>query len=156
MAMLGLFCDPATMVRLPNMICSMMTRDSIKQAFGLGITALQILKFLKMHAHPRILADPSEPVLPDNVEDQICLWDRERKRVKSSLCFKIQCIGQQQYLSIVTYTHLIAAHLYSSEERHLVFVKFENADTVVQYKARLEKRQAGTATAAGARQSGYE
>ncbi len=52
-SMLGLFCDVSTFRRLPNVIMYRITRDSVKGAFKLGIEARQILRFLKMHAHPR-------------------------------------------------------------------------------------------------------
>jgi transcription initiation factor TFIIH subunit 4 len=154
MSMLGLFCSIETMTRLPNMIIATMTRESIKGAFAKGISAKQIIKFLKMHAHPQVLADPNEPIVPDNVENQIYLWDRERKRVKSDLCFKIQCIGGDMYKAIVSYSKRIGALLYSSEETHLVFVKYEKASFVTQYKRKLEQ-QAMPGVSVGDRQSSY-
>ncbi|GMI37484.1 hypothetical protein TeGR_g5840, partial [Tetraparma gracilis] len=77
-AMLGLFCDAESMVRMPNMLVCMMSRDSVKHAIEVyGISAKQITTFLKQHAHPSVLADPTEPVVPRNVEDQIFLWEKE-------------------------------------------------------------------------------
>jgi len=154
MAMLGLFCDGETMVRLPNMIVAMMTRDSVKNAFALGITATQILKFLKMHAHPSVLTDPSEPILPSNVEDQVWLWDRERKRIKSDLCFKLQCIGTAQYEQVLAYSRKLGGLLFKLEERQLVFVKFAAAEKIVQFRAKLEQ-QAAQQGKAVQRQSSY-
>jgi len=81
-SMLGLFCDVQTFRSLPNIVFYHITRDSVKGAFKLSIMAKQILRFLKMHAHPR-LRSSDHPLVPTNVQDQIWLWNRERKRVQS-------------------------------------------------------------------------
>lgn len=54
------------------------TRDSAKAAFRLGITAQQITGFLITHAHP--LPAHTSPVIPENVSDQLRLWQAEKKR----------------------------------------------------------------------------
>lgn len=79
--MLSLFCDVDTIRRLPNVVFMSITRDSVKAAFNLGITAQQILRFLEKHAHPQLRQGnggvggaSSDSPLPGNVVDQICLW----------------------------------------------------------------------------------
>ena len=81
---------------------ALITRDSIRQALRGGITAAQIARFLKMHAHPQqqqkaakktaalaatrnshsSAAAPvrEEHVVPPTVIDQIYLWENERNR----------------------------------------------------------------------------
>ncbi|KAG8259755.1 General transcription factor IIH subunit 4 [Homalodisca vitripennis] len=44
-----------------------------------GITAQQMVGFLRLHAHPRMLA-AGPPTLPPTVVDQIQLWENERDR----------------------------------------------------------------------------
>jgi transcription initiation factor TFIIH subunit 4 len=80
---LCLFCDISSFRRLPNVIFFFITRDSIKAALRLGVTASQILRFLHVHAHPMLRNSNSGdvPLVPANVRDQILLWDRERRRV---------------------------------------------------------------------------
>ncbi|KAL7544561.1 hypothetical protein ACHAWF_007936, partial [Thalassiosira exigua] len=77
---LGLFCDVRSYRRLPNVIFFHITRDSVRGAFRLGVTADQILRFLSVHAHPMLRASGA-PLVPGNVRDQILLWDQERRRV---------------------------------------------------------------------------
>lgn len=54
------------------------TRDSIRQALKSGITAEQIVSFLRQHAHPERYKTP--PILPPTIADQIKLWSLERDR----------------------------------------------------------------------------
>jgi transcription initiation factor TFIIH subunit 4 len=76
-ALLGLFCE--LMYRFPNLAVGILTRDSVRQALKSGITAEQIVGFLRLHAHPRMLA-LGPPVLPPTIVDQIKLWENERNR----------------------------------------------------------------------------
>ena len=78
--MLSLFCDSDTMQILPNLVLCQLTRDSVKAAFAQGIKARQILRFLKMHAHPRVLE--ADDIVPPNVEDQIWLWEKEVRKMR--------------------------------------------------------------------------
>jgi len=66
--------------QLPNLIVGAITKESIYGAFENGITAEQIISFLKQNAHPRV-ADKI-PAVPENVTDQIRLWETDRNRVE--------------------------------------------------------------------------
>ncbi|CEM24440.1 unnamed protein product [Vitrella brassicaformis CCMP3155] len=82
-SLLGAFCRLDC--QLKNCLIGALTRDSCGQAFRSGITAQQILRYLKTHAHPVLHArhqKEGRSILPDNVEIQLRLWERERKRVK--------------------------------------------------------------------------
>nr|CAD7455154.1 unnamed protein product [Timema tahoe] len=76
-ALLGLFCE--LMYRFPNLAVGILTRESVRQALRSGITAEQIVGFLRLHAHPRLLA-AGPPTLPPTIVDQIKLWENERER----------------------------------------------------------------------------
>ncbi|KAK3145786.1 hypothetical protein QOZ80_3BG0257470 [Eleusine coracana subsp. coracana] len=66
--------------QLPNLIAGAITKESIYGAFENGITAEQIISFLQQNAHPRV-AD-KVPTVPENVTDQIRLWETDRNRVE--------------------------------------------------------------------------
>nr|CAD7402489.1 unnamed protein product [Timema cristinae] len=51
-ALLGLFCE--LMYRFPNLAVGILTRESVRQALRSGITAEQIVGFLRLHAHPPV------------------------------------------------------------------------------------------------------
>lgn len=76
-ALIGLFAE--LLYRFPNMVVGTLTRDSICMALRSGITADQIVNFLRLHAHPRLVAK-GPPILPPTITDQINLWEKERDR----------------------------------------------------------------------------
>jgi len=47
---------------LPNLFVGTINRDSATAALGMGITADQMVAFLRQHAHPRVAAKP--PIVP--------------------------------------------------------------------------------------------
>jgi transcription initiation factor TFIIH subunit 4 len=77
-AVLALFTD--LKARFKNMVVGMITRESVREAFGHGITAQQIVAYLTAHAHPMLRKE--NPVLPPSVLDQLRLWELERNRLK--------------------------------------------------------------------------
>ncbi|KAI8463783.1 MAG: transcription factor Tfb2-domain-containing protein [Monoraphidium minutum] len=66
---------------LPNLFVGTLTRDSVQRALGKGMTADDIIGFLQSHAHPQVAA--RMPSVPETVQDQIRLWERETQRVGS-------------------------------------------------------------------------
>jgi transcription initiation factor TFIIH subunit 4 len=77
-AILALFCQ--LQYRFPNMAVGTITRESIHQALINGITADQILSFLRLHAHQQMMAN--NPIIPPTVTDQLRLWEIERNRLQ--------------------------------------------------------------------------
>lgn len=67
-------------LRLPNVVVATLTRRSVLAAMEKGISASDIYHFLAIRVHPMILLNG--PPLPENVADQIYLWEMEKKRVK--------------------------------------------------------------------------
>lgn len=128
-SMLGLFCDVYTIRRLPNVVFMAITRDSVKDAFKLGIQAQQILRFLEKHTHPKLRQGSTSPI-PPNVVDQIYLWDRERHRVEWNEVFMHQCMMNGEFRAVLNYSIEISAHVWSSEGRNQLFLKYEHAERV--------------------------
>lgn len=79
-AMLSLFLE--LRARLPNVIIGVITRESMRRALATGIKGRQVLDFLKWHAHPVVRR--RSPVVPENISDQVLLWERERDRMTRS------------------------------------------------------------------------
>jgi transcription initiation factor TFIIH subunit 4 len=145
-SMLGLFCDVTTFRRLPNVIFYRITRDSVKGAFKLGIEARQILRFLKMHAHPR-LRTGDQPLIPGNVEDQIILWDRERSRVRMNEVYSLQCQNGKEFDAVRQYAQDHDAFGWGSELKLRIMVNYDKGEQIYAFvrrwrSAQMKKREA--------------
>ncbi|TXG47373.1 hypothetical protein EZV62_026667 [Acer yangbiense] len=68
--------------QLPNLIVGAITKESLYNAFDNGITADQIIAFLQQNAHPRVAE--RIPSVPENVCDQIRLWESDLNRVEAT------------------------------------------------------------------------
>ncbi|XP_068123436.1 general transcription factor IIH subunit 4 isoform X1 [Hyperolius riggenbachi] len=79
-ALIALFSE--MLYRFPNLVVAQVTRESVQQAIGNGITADQIIHFLRTRAHTVMLQQT--PVLPPTITDQIRLWELERDRLRFS------------------------------------------------------------------------
>ncbi|KAI8567668.1 hypothetical protein RHMOL_Rhmol02G0139600 [Rhododendron molle] len=74
--------------QLPNLIVAAITKESLYNAFENGIMAeqasidslLYIITFLQQNAHPRVAE--RIPSVPENVTDQIRLWESDMNRVE--------------------------------------------------------------------------
>lgn len=77
-ALLALFSD--MLYRFPNMCVGVITRESVRRALADGITAEQIIHFLKSHAHQEMVKIQKGGVIPGVICDQIRLWEIERDR----------------------------------------------------------------------------
>ena len=82
---------------------AVITRKSIRQALKGGITASQIVRFLKMHAHPKQLKTGGKDVIPPTIIDQIYLWQKERDRWFKYVYFfihkaKLHAAGSNLYI----------------------------------------------------------
>ncbi|XP_064201722.1 general transcription factor IIH subunit 4 [Anguilla rostrata] len=77
-ALVALFSE--MLYRFPNVVVAQVTRESVQQAIANGITAQQIIHFLRTRAHPIMLKQT--PVLPPTITDQIRLWELERDRLQ--------------------------------------------------------------------------
>lgn len=64
------------------MVAGVIRRESIRSALLKGITADQILAYLRAHCHPEMRK--RTPWIPPTVADQIRLWQSERDRIKTS------------------------------------------------------------------------
>ncbi|XP_012928339.1 general transcription factor IIH subunit 4 isoform X2 [Heterocephalus glaber] len=111
-ALIALFSE--MLYRFPNVVVAQVTRESVQQAIGSGITAQQIIHFLRTRAHPVMLKQT--PVLPPTITDQIRLWELERDRLRFT-----EGVLYNQFLSQVDF-ELLLAHA-----RELGVLVFENS-----------------------------
>mmetsp|Transcript_9685 Transcript_9685/g.20623 ORF Transcript_9685/g.20623 Transcript_9685/m.20623 type:complete len:747 (-) Transcript_9685:160-2400(-) len=126
---LGLFCDISSYRRLPNVIFFHLTRDSVRSAFRLGVTAEQILRFLYKNAHP-MLREGDLPLVPTNVSDQILLWDQERTRVVMDEVWAHQCRDAAEFAAVGQYASDADALAWGAAHKNKLYIHFRQAEQI--------------------------
>ncbi|XP_068894283.1 general transcription factor IIH subunit 4 isoform X2 [Tenebrio molitor] len=124
-ALIGLFTE--LMYRFPNLVVGVITRDSIRQALKGGITADQIIGYLKQHAHSQMLQGEAKQPLPPTVVDQIKLWEIERNRLVYS-----EGVLYSQFLSQVDFNIL---REYAQSNGHLIWCNKEKRTLIINKSA---------------------
>jgi transcription initiation factor TFIIH subunit 4 len=120
-AILQLFCRLST--RYPNMIAGKITRESIRRAVAMGITADQIISFLSTHAHPQMKKQNLYLVLPPTVVDQIRLWQIEGERMKATTGFLFKdFVNAAEFDGPCRYAEEIGVLVWKNEPRRMFFV----------------------------------
>ncbi|KAG5176605.1 transcription factor Tfb2-domain-containing protein [Tribonema minus] len=130
-AMLTLFLE--LRARLPNMVIGVITRESVRQALVTGIKASQILNFLKWHAHPNVIN--RRPMIPENIADQIILWERERTRVKydAGTLLDLPFEGVHDFDKVAEYAEELGACLWAAREKRVLIVAAAAVNKVVAF-----------------------
>jgi transcription initiation factor TFIIH subunit 4 len=123
--MIQLFMDIE--LRMPGMTMGRITRGKAMSAFKKNITAVQIIAFLMMYAHPSTLT--SDFPVPANVCDQIKLWENETFRIKdeAAVVYDMPDIfgefSLDAYNKVVAEAELHAALVWKSDAQQMVAVK---------------------------------
>ncbi|KAJ5480920.1 General transcription and DNA repair factor IIH subunit TFB2 [Penicillium diatomitis] len=120
--------------RFPNLITGKITRQSVRRAIDMGITADQIISYLHTHAHPQLrkhnaghstsnTAGIPPSILPPTVTDQIRLWqlERDRLRATSGFLFK-EFTTLQEYQAPCQYAAEIGVLVWKSDRKRMFFV----------------------------------
>ncbi|KAI9044222.1 TFIIH/NER complex subunit TFB2 [Aspergillus affinis] len=119
--------------RFPNLITGKITRQSVRRAIEMGITADQIISYLSTHAHPQMRKHNASrstsnqagipSVLPPTVVDQIRLWQLERDRVKATPGFLFKdFVSLAEYESPCRYAEEIGVLVWKSDRKRMFFV----------------------------------
>ncbi|KMU91367.1 RNA polymerase II transcription factor B subunit 2 [Coccidioides immitis H538.4] len=120
--------------RFPNLVTGKLTRQSIRRAVEMGITADQIISYLTTHAHPQMrkvnaskststTAGLPASVLPPTVVDQIRLWQLERDRLKATPGFLFKDFASSaEFEAPCRYAEEIGVLVWKSEKRRMFFV----------------------------------
>lgn len=119
--------------RFPNLVTGKITRQSVRRAIEMGITADQIVSYLSNHAHPQMRkhnttkaashAGVPPSILPPTVVDQIRLWQLERDRVKATPGFLFKdFVSLAEYEAPCRYAEEIGVLVWKSDRRRMFFV----------------------------------
>ncbi|XP_059481929.1 general transcription factor IIH subunit 4 [Neocloeon triangulifer] len=135
-ALLGIFTE--LLLRMPNLTVGVLTRDSVRQALRSGITARQIIDFLRQHAHPEMMKDP--PTLPLTIVDQIQLWENERERFTDSEgVLYNQFLSQSDYSVLRDHAKTLEVLIWNNDQKRTVVVTKEGHEEVRKFWKRFSK-----------------
>ena len=84
-SLLKIFCDNCHALPGGGFFVAELTRSSINRALSRGITCQQIAQFLHVNAHPQCIE--RRYVLPENIVDQMRLWEDETRYVTQQLSY---------------------------------------------------------------------
>lgn len=136
-ALVGLFAE--ILCRFPNMCVGALTRDSVQQALSSGISAEQILHFLRTRAHPEMLK--TNPIIPPTISDQIRLWELERSRMKfTEGVLYNQFLSQADFEILRKYAEDLGVLMWANSSKRVIVVSRSGHDDV----KRFWKRQKNT------------
>ena len=118
-ALLSLFTDIKS--RFPDFTVGTLSRESVQQALACGISATQIIDFLRTRAHPQMLSN--NPIIPSTITDQIKLWEMERDRLRYT-----EGVLYNQFLAQSDFEML---KKYAEEKKHLLWANSQKRLMVV-------------------------
>lgn len=120
--------------RFPNLVTGKITRQSVRRAIEMGITAEQIIAYLASHAHPQLRKHNAghstsnsvglmPSILPPTVTDQIRLWQLERDRLRATAGFLFKDFNNSaEYEAPCKYAAEIGVLVWKSDRKRMFFV----------------------------------
>ncbi len=137
LALLSLFCD--ILCRFPEFCVATLSRESVQQALASGITAEQILHYLRSRAHPIMLKQT--PIVPPTIADQIRLWEIERERLQfTDGVLYNEFLSQSDYETLRKYADDVGALLWANSNKRLMVVSKTGHDEVKRYWKRHKNK----------------
>ncbi|KAE9555206.1 hypothetical protein FO519_001556 [Halicephalobus sp. NKZ332] len=140
LSILNTFTDPDG--AFADMIMAVITRNSVRRAFELGITAAQIVAFMRSNSHQLTIEKfGMNGCVPQTVIDQIQLWEIERYRFNH--CSGIMYASfstRNEFLSAVEQAKRLDCLLWSSTDRNLLIIKEENHEEFKQWFMAKQQR----------------
>ena len=137
LALLSLFCD--ILSRFPSFCVAVLSRESVQQALASGITAEQILNFLRTRAHPIMLN--RNPVIPPTIADQIRLWEMERERLQfTEGVLYSEFLSQSDFETLRKYADDLNVLLWANMSKRLMVVSKAGHDDVKRFWKRHKNK----------------
>lgn len=87
------------------------------------------MHFLEKNAHPKVRQAGASPI-PNNIVDQIYLWDRERHRLQWNEVFKHQCMLYGEFQAVKKFAIGLDAHVWSCENQNKLLLHYQHAERV--------------------------
>ncbi|KAL3982178.1 Transcription factor Tfb2 family protein [Acanthocheilonema viteae] len=122
--------------RFNDMSVGVLSRETVRRAFQVGITAAQIISFLRANAHPTTYAVTTEcggviQSVPTTVADQIRLWEDERRRlVLCNAAVYSSFESEKEYYGLKGYVDSQGILLWSDDAQKLLVITEEGHESV--------------------------
>ena len=114
------------------MVVASITRESVREAYKIGITAQQIINFLRGNAHPQIAC--RKPMLPETITDQINFWFNERNRLTlTESVFYGQFNSEEDFFFLKNYAKDLDAVIWANDQKRIMVVKKNSHDMIKKY-----------------------
>ena len=129
-ALLSIFTE--IKARFPSFAVAVLSRESVQQALACGISAEQIIDFLKTRAHSQMIA--TTPVIASTITDQIKLWEMERDRLRYSQgVLYNQFISQSDFEMLRKFAEENNHSLWANTQKRLMVVSKSGHEDVKKY-----------------------
>ncbi|VDM52994.1 unnamed protein product [Angiostrongylus costaricensis] len=118
--------------RFNDMSVGVLTRESVRRALQVGITASQIISFLRANAHRQCLTTGGAlNCLPVTVADQIRLWEDERRRMTFTDATLYSTFeGDPEFVGVRDFSLREGILLWADSDKKLVIVSEEGHERV--------------------------
>uniref|UniRef100_A0A0R3S619 General transcription factor IIH subunit 4 n=1 Tax=Elaeophora elaphi TaxID=1147741 RepID=A0A0R3S619_9BILA len=122
--------------RFNDMSVGVLSREAVRRAFQVGITAAQIISFLRANAHPATYAVTNgygkvTQSVPITVADQIRLWEDERRRlVFCNAAVYSSFESEKEYFGLKGYVNSQDILLWSDDAQRLLVITEEGHESV--------------------------
>lgn len=137
------------------MSVGVLTRESVRRALQVGITANQIIDYLRANAHEQMLKEVSSsllrvmvkaklvlawlylqtPIIPPTITDQIRLWELERDRfIFDEGVLYSNFVSDEEYSSLRNYARQIDALMWESNNSRMMVVTPSGHEQIKQWK----------------------
>ncbi|CAB4007195.1 General transcription factor IIH subunit 4 [Paramuricea clavata] len=137
-ALVGLFAE--IICRFPKFCVAVLTRGSVSQALLSGITADQVLHFLRTRAHPEMLK--KTPVIPANIADQIRLWELEKCRMQMTEgVLYNQFLSMSDFETLRKYAEDLGVLIWANSNKRVMIVSKSGHDDVKKFWKRQKPRE---------------
>ncbi|KAG4218921.1 hypothetical protein PC116_g32599 [Phytophthora cactorum] len=111
--------------RFKGLVSGRLTRKSIKNAVGHGITADQIVAYLSTHADEQMYrhaAAANKPVLPPVVIDQIRLWQLDTERISTCDGYLFKEFDEyKEYKAVADFAENIGVCAWRNDKKGIFF-----------------------------------
>uniref|UniRef100_A0A5S6R5P7 General transcription factor IIH subunit 4 n=1 Tax=Trichuris muris TaxID=70415 RepID=A0A5S6R5P7_TRIMR len=136
LAIVSTFCE--LLYRFPNLIVAILTRESVRHAFKVNISAEQIIQYLNTNAHRNMLK--RRPVIPSTITDQLKLWELEHDRFtfENGVLYS-GFLSDADYAVVRDYAKEMGVALWVSDPNRLLIVTAEGHEPTKQFWKRQKQ-----------------